>query len=223
MAEIRIVIADDHVAVREALATFIDSQRDMTVVAQASTGREAVEKTGETGPDVVIIDITMPEGNGIEAIEKIRELYPEVRTLVLTMHEDPTFLRSALAAGGSGYVTKRAAGDELLKAVREVAGGRSYINVSLTDSDITDLLSNPPPPAEETERDPLSEREREVLTLLAYGHTGKEIAAKLGITQTSVDTYRGRISDKLGIKHRAGLVRYALEKGLIGKDGAGSE
>jgi len=214
MARLRILIADDHAVLRESLALLIAGEEDMEVVGQASDGKDAVAKALELRPDVLVIDITMPNGGGIQALRKIGKECPETRSLVLTMHDDQTFLRSVLRAGGDGYVTKKSASKELLNAIRLVASGRQYINVSLakgrTTSGSPEEVS-----ARRVTLDELSERERQVLLSVARGYTSKEIATELGISSASVDSYRLRVSRKLGAESRADLVDYALQTGLL--------
>ncbi len=214
---IRIVIADDHAVLREALASYVDAQADMNIVGQAGSGAEARERAQELKPDVLVVDISMPGENGIQTIEKLSAECPEVRCLVLTMHEDHQFLRSALAAGGAGYLTKRAASGELLSAIRQVAQGRSYINIKLEQVGLAEVVQRESPPSESNQV-PLSPREREVLSMVAQGYTSKEVARQLGISSASVDTYRLRITEKLQANHRADLVRYALRNGLLEKE-----
>lgn len=147
MGKIRVLIADDHAVLREGLASLIDAQPDMEVVAQAADGLEAVERAKETLPDVAIVDITMPRCGGIEAIERIRSISPATRSLVLTMYDDPTHLRAVIVAGGVGYVVKRSAGKQLLTGIREVSAGRSFINVALSPGVLQELIeANPKQP-----------------------------------------------------------------------------
>ena len=214
MARSRVLIADDHAVLREALALLIAGEQDMEVVGQASDGKDAVAKAHKLRPDVLIIDITMPNCGGIQALNKIGKECPEIRYLVLTMHDDQTFLRSALRAGGHGYVTKKAVSKELLNAIRAVASGRQYINVSLTKGQVT-TGKHEEGHCERLPSDELSDRERQVLLSVARGYTSKEIAAQLGISSASVDSYRLRVSRKLSAKSRADLVDYALQVGLL--------
>lgn len=215
MDKIRVLIADDHAVLREGLVSLINGQSDMVVVAQASDGLEAVEIASRTTPDVAIIDITMPRQSGIQAIERIHKVAPNTRALVLTMYDDPTHLRAVLAAGASGYVVKRSAGKQLLSGIREVYAGRSFINVPLSPGALQDLLEVDPSAASR-QRIPLSKRELEVLRLLALGFTNRQIAEQLTVSKKTVDTYRVRVSEKLGLKSRADMVRYALDAGILG-------
>ena len=214
MPKLRILVVDDHAFLREALAVLIDDENDMEVVGQASDGNEAVARARELSPDVLIIDITMPNCGGIQALKKIGKECPEIRSLVLTMHDDQTFLRSVLRAGGHGYVTKKTVSKELLNAIRVVASGRQYINVSLAKGQMTSE-KHKGGQAECRALDELSDRERQVLVSVARGYTSKEIATELGISSASVDSYRLRVSRKLDAKSRADLVDYALQAGLL--------
>jgi two-component system, NarL family, response regulator NreC len=216
MRKTRVLIADDHVGLRESLAMYIDTQDDMRVVGQASNGREAVELATKARAQVAVIDLTMPDCDGIAAINELKRLRPSIRCLVLTMHEDSTFLRAALAAGADGYITKRAASSELLHAIREVAGGRAFINAVLNDGNLDELIREPAPAV--VPREILSERERGVLQRVAHGYTNKEIAGMLGLSRTSVDTYRLRAAQKLGLKSRADVVRHAINQGWLNTD-----
>ncbi len=218
-SKIKILIADDHAILRHGLRLLIDGQADMEVVAEAVDGQEAIDLARETQPDVALMDLTMPVLGGVQAIERIRKVSPRTRLLALTMHDDQSYLRSVIAAGGVGYVVKRAVHDELLSAIRSVYKGRSYIGVSIAEGGLQDVTSSE---LEERktlmETSPLSKRERDVLREVAYGYTNKQIATRLGISLKTVETYRSRFKDKLGMKHRADLVRYALELGLIGEE-----
>ena len=190
----------------------IASEPDMEVVAEAGDGREAVNLCRDLTPDVAVVDITLPVMNGIQAIGQIRALSPTTRVLVLTGHEDPAFVRSVLAVGGAGYVVKRSAHVELLSAIRTVHRGGTFVDPSLGAS----LAGYEEPRGGGSgDRPNLSERERTVLVLLAQGHTNQEIADSLFLSVKTVETYRGRLGQKLGLKTRADLVRYALETGLL--------
>jgi two-component system response regulator NreC len=217
LGSIRILIADDHAVLRAGLRMLIAAQPDMEVVAEAADGQEALRKAVETRPDVVIMDLTMPGSGGIQAIERIRQEVAGTRVLVLTMHDVPAYLRSALAAGASGYVVKRAADAELLSAIRNVHRGRTVLDPTLAVMLVRGGLrksETPAPPRGSA--DLLSPREREVLELVAQGYTNQQMADRLGLSVKTVETYRSRLVEKLGLQSRADLVRYALDSGLFG-------
>lgn len=210
---ITVLLADDHAVLRAGLAMLIDQQADMRVVGQADTAEAALAAVEEHRPDVLVMDLAMPGGGTIDAIAQLRARRPETKVLVLTMFDDRSYMDSVLAAGGSGYVVKSAAHSALLQAIRTVDAGRTYVDVSLTGF-------APEPPTNPGRRQPpelaaLSEREREVLRLVAWGHTNREIGKKLHISTKSVETYRARVSEKLELTGRAELVRYALANGLL--------
>ncbi len=214
MARIRILIADDHAVLRTGLRMLIGSQRDLDVVGEASDGDEAVRKAAALRPDVALVDISMPGSGGIKAIERIREAAPATRVVVLTMHDMPAYLRAALAAGASGYVVKRAADSALLAAIRDVHRGRTVLDPALAASVVQSGLRRRG--ATTSPATPLSQREREVLELVAQGYTNQQIADHLGLSVKTVETYRARLVEKLGLQSRAELVRYALDSGLFG-------
>lgn len=214
MGRIRILIADDHAVLRTGLRMLIDSQRDLDVVGEASDGDEAVRKAAALRPDVALVDISMPGSGGIKAIERIREAAPTTRVVVLTMHDMPAYLRAALAAGASGYVVKRAADSALLAAIRDVHRGRTVLDPALAASVVQSGLRRRG--ATTSPATPLSQREREVLELVAQGYTNQQIADHLGLSVKTVETYRARLVEKLGLQSRAELVRYALDSGLFG-------
>lgn len=214
MATIRVLIADDHTVLRAGLRMLIGAQSDMEVVGEAADGDEAIRKTLEIRPDVALIDITMPGSGGIKAIERISEACPPTRVLVLTMHDVPAYLRSALAAGASGYVVKRAADSELLSAIRAVHRGRTVLDPALAAMVVQGALGKKAAGGQAASL--LSPREREVLGLVAQGYTNQQIADRLGLSVKTVETYRSRLVEKLGLRSRADLVRYALDSGLFG-------
>ena len=197
------------------LRMLIGSQRDLEVVGEASDGDEAVRKVATLRPDVALVDISMPGSSGIKAIERIREASPATRVLVLTMHDMPAYLRAALAAGASGYVVKRAADSALLAAIRDVHRGRPALDPALAASVVQSGLRRRGT-AGTSPTTPLSQREREVLELVAQGYTNQQIADHLGLSVKTVETYRARLVEKLGLQSRAELVRYALDSGLFG-------
>jgi len=219
MAKIRVLIADDHTILRAGLRMLINAQPDMEVVGEAADGFEALRQAGEANPDVLTLDLTMPGGNGVKTLERLRQECPQTHVLVVTMHEDPTYLHAALAAGGSGYVVKSAADGELLTAIRALAQGRTFVSMKLTDSDTHQIFGRqasstlvPPRPRASL----LSPREQDVLKLLAQGYTNQEVGTRLHVSVKTIETHRARLMDKLGLRSRAELTRYALEMGLLG-------
>lgn len=215
MPKTRVLIADDHAVLRTGLRLLINTQPDMEVVGEAGTFAETMDAVATLRPDVATIDLTMPGGTGIRLIESLSKASPATRLLVLTMHDDPAYFRLAMAAGAAGYVMKKSADTELLTAIRTVAGGRSFAQVDLA----TTVFSKPLSKEGEQKRallDQLSEREREVFTLVVKGHTNQAIADKLLLSVKTVESYRARLMTKLGLKNRAELTQLALELGLLG-------
>ncbi len=218
-AKIRAVLADDHTVLRSGLKLLLDAQPDIQVVGEASRGEEAVERATQLCPDIVLMDLTMPGMNGLQAIAEIKKLMPACRVLVLTMHDDEAYLRQSLAAGASGYILKQAADSELLSALRAVYRGEVFLPPALTKT-LVDSLVRPPARPPGRQADGLSPRETEVLRLVAMGHTNQEIAELLVLSVKTVETHKARIMDKLLLRSRSELVRYAIREGLvtIGKD-----
>jgi two-component system response regulator NreC len=208
---IRIVIVDDHAVVRAGLKLLLEREPDIEPVDEASNATEAVFRVIEHKPDIVLIDVTMPGESGIEAIPKLLEASPETKILVLSMQDDPRYVRDAFAAGANGYVLKEAADSEVVAAIQLVASGGSYVNPALGAR----LVKAEAKERAEAEADPLSEREHEVLRLLALGHTNQEIAKTLFISVRTAETHRSHIMRKFGFGSRAELVRHALQHGLI--------
>jgi DNA-binding NarL/FixJ family response regulator len=215
MTRIRVLLADDHAVLRAGLRMLINGQPDMAVVGEAATGEDAWRQAVVVQPDVVLLDLSMPGMGGMEATERIVRDCPDVRVLVLTMHDDLAYLRSVLAAGASGYVLKRSADTELLSAIRITHRGGTYLEPSLAGDVVEETLGRRGRQAEEAARSPLSDREREVLRLVAQGHTNQQIAERLFLSVKTVETYRARLMTKLGLRTRADLVRYALSVGLL--------
>ena len=213
-SKIRVLIADDHAILRSGLRMLIDAQTDMTVVAEAQNGNEAIETAKKKAPDVVILDVTMPERCGLHAIHDILKHSPQTRILLLTMHEEVAYLRTALAAGASGYVLKKSVDADLLSAIRAVQKGRTYVDSELASELIQHAL---PERGRATQKltEVLSERELQVLKLVAEGFSSREIAQQIFVSVKTVETYRGRFAEKLGLTSRADIVRYALETGLL--------
>ncbi|MEP6718634.1 MAG: response regulator transcription factor [bacterium] len=214
MNKLRIFLADDHMVVREGLKALINAQPDMEVVGEAENGREAVKYAGELSPDVVVMDISMPEMNGIEATERLRKDCPQIKIVVLTIYEDTGYLRQLLKAGASGYVLKRAVVEELVHAVRTCASGGSYIEPKLAAQVVSTYISRGSAPGSKSQGE-LSDRETQVLRLVAWGSSNKEIGAKLNISVKTVETYKVRLMGKLDLRSRVDMVRYALRQGLL--------
>jgi DNA-binding NarL/FixJ family response regulator len=211
MSRIRVLLADDHAVVRAGLRALFHAHPDVEVVADAADGEEAALRAVEVRPDVALLDFAMPGLDGAGAAARLREAAPEVRVLVLSAHENPAFLRQALQAGARGYVLKRAAADEVVRAVRVVAGGGAYLDPRLAGG-LAESLARGAPHAR---GEGLSGRERDVLRLLAVGYTNKEIAASLRISVKTVETYKSRAAEKLGLQSRVDLVRYAAHQGWL--------
>lgn len=215
MTAIRVLIADDHVIVRDGLRMILEAQPDVDVVGEASDGREAVEKAHELSPGVVLMDIAMPGMSGLEATVVIKKELPDVQVVVLTMHEDSQYFFEVLRAGASGYVLKGASSADLLAAVRAAHEGGVYLHPTVAKNLVTDYLKRMEPGEETTRYGGLSERERQVLTLVAEGRTSQQIADELFLSINTVQTHRAHIMEKLNLQNRAELIRYALRKGLI--------
>jgi len=215
MEPIRILIADDHTVLRSGLRLLLNAQPDFEVVGEASTGEETVERAIALQPDVLLLDIAMPDINGLEAARRIRQQAPELRIIVLTMYDDEAYLRQFLEMGAAGYVLKKAADTELAAAIRAVHRGESFVYPSLMGRLIDSYLKQPSLPTTTEDNDGLSPREVDVLRLVALGYTNQQIADELCIGVSTVETHRTRIMEKLGLRGRAQLVRYALAKGLL--------
>jgi two-component system, NarL family, response regulator NreC len=217
MRDLRVVLADDHEVVRSGLRAIVDACPGMMVVGEAGSGVEAIVRTRELRPDVVVMDLSMPKMDGATATERILEHAPEVKVIALTAHDDRAHLARLLQAGASGYVLKRGAADELVRAIRTVAAGGSYVDPTLAGQFLRRSTSAPPvEPGEGT--DPLSDREEEVLREIAWGRSNKEIAERLGISTKTVETYKARITEKLGLRSRTEMVRYALRRGRLSEN-----
>jgi two-component system response regulator NreC len=208
---LRVLVVDDHAVVRAGLRLLIDREESMVVVDEAADANEAIFRVIEHKPDVLLIDVTLPGESGIEAIPKLLAASPGTKILVLSMHDDPRYVREAFAAGASAYVLKEAADAEVVAAIREVAAGGSYVNPVLGAR----MVAAEAKEQAEAKADPLSEREHEVLRLLALGHTNQEIAKSLYISVRTAETHRAHIMQKLGLASRAELVRYALAKQIL--------
>ena len=209
--KIRVLVVDDHAVVRSGLRRVVDAEKDMVTVGEAASAERAVFEALEHKPDVVLLDVVMPGKSGIEGLPALLQAAPDTKVLVLSMQDDPQYVREAFEAGASGYVLKEAADTEVVGAVRAVAAGERYVHPTLGAR----LVAAEAEERKRAEADPLSEREREVLALLALGHTNQEIAALLYISVRTAETHRAHIMQKLRLSSRAELVRYALENGLI--------
>ena len=219
MSRIRLLLADDHVVLRAGLKALFNAQPDIEVVAEAADGEEAVRKSREVAPDIVLMDITMPGLSGLEATRQIKSQNPEIKVLALTVHEDESYLHQMLHAGASGYVPKKAADTELMAAIRATYRGEHFIHSSMTAGLVAELRGKEPAsPSESQDDDRLSQREREVLRLLAMGYTNRQIADMLYLSVKTVETHKARLKEKLGLQGRADLVRYAIQRGLLDTD-----
>jgi two-component system response regulator NreC len=208
---IRVLVVDDHAVVRSGLRRVLDAEPDIETVGEAPNAERAVFEAIEQKPDVVLMDVVMPGKSGIEIIPTLQQVVPEARVLLLSMQDDPRYLREAFAAGASGYVLKEAADTEVVDAVRAVAAGERYVHPALGAR----LVQAEAEERRRADEDPLSEREREVLRLLALGHTNQEIAKMLYISVRTAETHRAHIMQKLRLSSRAELVRYALAEGML--------
>jgi two-component system, NarL family, response regulator NreC len=213
---VRVVLADDHAIMRGGLRRLLEAEAGCEVVAEAGTVDDTVRFVGAHKPDVLVLDLNMPDGTSLPAIPRLREVSPETRIVVLTMQIEPAFAREALRAGAVGYVLKEAADEELVAAINAAVEGRSFLNPEFAARVAT------APPLESGPPDDLTEREAEVLTLIALGHTNSEIAEQLYLSIRTVETHRSHIQQKLRLSKRSELVRYALDKGLIESESAGA-
>jgi DNA-binding NarL/FixJ family response regulator len=214
MAELRVFLADDHAVVREGLKALVNAQVGMAVCGEAGDGLTACQQVERLLPDVVVMDVSMPELNGARAAERLKQACPQVKVLALTVHEDKGYLRRLLEAGAAGYVLKRAAAEELVHAIRTVAAGGVYLDPAVAGKVVGGFV-RPAPSSGPARGGELSEREEEVVRLTAAGHSNKEIAARLELSVKTVETYKARSLEKLGLRTRADLVRYALQRGWL--------
>ena len=208
---IRVLVVDDHAVVRAGLRRVLEAEDDIEVVGEAGSGERALYEAIESKPDVVVMDVVMPGKSGIEVTPEVLRTVPTARVLVLSMQDDPRYVRAAFEAGASGYVLKEAADSEVVGAVRMVAAGERYLHPALGAR----LVAAEVEERRRASEDPLSDREREVLRLLALGHTNQEIAEMLFISVRTAETHRAHIMRKLGLSSRAELVRYALAHDLL--------
>jgi DNA-binding NarL/FixJ family response regulator len=218
--KLRVLLADDHAMLREGLAMLINGQADMEMVAEACDGAEALQLAKETKPDVAVLDISMPVLGGAEAAERIRAVCPRTRVVALTRHADQAYVRRLLHAGADGYVLKKSAGESLINAIRVVAQGGTYVEPALAGSLLQRAFGSARSGIDARENGPLSEREEEVVRAIAWGRSNKEIAAELGLSIKTVESYKAGALDKLALRSRADIVRYAMGRGWLTEDGA---
>jgi DNA-binding NarL/FixJ family response regulator len=214
MAKLRVYLADDHAVVRSGLKALINAQPDMEVSGEAGDGRTACDQVQELQPDVVVMDVSMPKLNGAQATVQLKQACPKVKVLALTVHEDKGYLRLLLEAGASGYVLKRAAAEDLIHAIRTVAAGGVYLDPALAGQVVGSFVRSPAG-HRAPEGGDLSDREAEVVRLIAAGYSNKEIASRMSLSVKTVETYKARSMEKLGLESRADLVRYALQRGWL--------
>ena len=215
MSRIRILVADDHTVIRRGIVGLLNTQPDMEVVEEAGTGREAVARAESAHPDVALLDVAMPELSGLGATRMIKDRSPAVQVLILTMHDREDYLFQALRAGASGYVLKGADTEDLLSAVRSVANGHVYLFPPVAKELLADYLRRVQSGEDDARSDGLTDREREVLQLIAEGKTAPQIAEELHISPHTVQSHRDSIMAKLDLHNRAALVRYAVQRGLV--------
>ena len=206
----RILIADDHGIVRSGVKLLLDRQPDMEVVAEAEDGIDALEQAVRLKPDIAVLDVSMPRMTGLQATHEIKAQSPDTQVLILSMHDDERYLLEALRAGASGYVLKRAADKDLVEAVRAASRGEPFLTSNAQQALIRDFIDRGQAPTDE-----LSPREQEVVQLIAEAHTNKEIAEILHLSEKTVESHRGRVLQKLGMRDRVELVRYAIRRGLV--------
>lgn len=213
MAGLRILLVDDHAVVREGLKRLIAGQSDIEIVGEASDGHEAIAAVSNLQPDVVMMDVSMPGMSGVEATRELLTRCPRTRILALTVHEDEAYAREFLQAGAAGYLLKRAPTDELIRAIRAVAGGQIYVDPRIASRLVSTLIE--PQRITTAATVELSDREKEVMRLIALGYANKEIAAQLDLSVKTVETYKSRSMEKLGLRSRVDIVRLAVERGWL--------
>jgi two-component system response regulator NreC len=215
MPDINLLLVDDHQVVRTGLRMLLEGQPDMKIIGEADSGLQAIEKAKELSPDVVVMDITLPDISGIEATKRLKDMMPDIAIVALTIHEDEQYFFEMLQAGASGYVPKRAAPEDLITSIRAAFAGEIYIYPSLAKALVADFLNRPSQENETTSLDGLTSREQEVLSLLAEGLSNDEIGVSLNISKHTVARHRENLMRKLELHSRSELVKYAIRKGLI--------
>ncbi len=208
--KIRVLLADDHAILRKGIRLLINSQLDMEVVGEAKTGREAIEEVRKFAPDVVVMDVSMPELNGIEGTRQICDEFTKTRVLALSMHRDSVYVREILRAGARGYLLKDSEDDDLVKAIRLIHRGEAFLSPAISDAVLADYRKHVTNPI-----DTLTGREREILTMAALGKTNKEIANTLNLSVYTIESHRGSVMEKLNLHNTGDIVRFALRSGLI--------
>lgn len=208
--KIRVLLADDHAILRKGIKMLLDSQPDMEVVGEAKTGREAITEARRLKPDIVVMDVSMPELNGIEGTRQICEELTHTKVVALSMHKDSVYVREILRAGARGYLLKDSEDDDLIRAIRAVSRGEAFLSPAISDAVLTDYRKHVSNPV-----DLLTGREREILTMIADGKTNKEIASNLNLSVYTVESHRGSVMEKLNLHNTGDIVRFALRNGLI--------
>ena len=216
MSKTKVLLVDDHTIVRQGIKALLDTQEGIEVVGEAEDGREAIEKVKQMAPNVIVIDITMPNLNGIEATRQIKKINPEIKVLVLTVHDNEEYIHRILQAGASGYLLKESAVSDLVSAINAVEKGDIFLSPSISKVVVKDYIRHAETESGEFDSlNILTNREREVLQLIAEGHTNKDIARILKLSIKTIDVHRSHIMDKLNIRDITGLVKYSIRKGLI--------
>ena len=215
MSKLKILLADDHEAVREGLKAIVNAQDDMLVIGEASDGRAALAQAGELHPDVIVMDVSMPRVNGLKATEAIAQAHPSVKVLTFTRHADDGYLQQLLRAGASGYVLKQSRSTELLQAIRAVARGGTYLDPTIAGRVVGDYRRRASTPMDEQSPSVLSPREEQTLRLAAWGYSNKEIASQLELSVKTIETHKTNAMQKLGLRSRIDIVRYALLQGWL--------
>ena len=209
MNKLRIILAEDHETIRDGLKLLVNARSDMEVIGEADNGRKALQLAEEFSPDVVVMDISMPELNGLQATKKLKDKCPKVRVLILTRHTEPGYLQELLQAGASGYVLKQSKSEELIRAILAVAAGQTYLDPAVTERAVTQLRES----GQDTRKVPnanLTAREADVLRLIALGYVNKEVAARLNLSVKTVEAHKSNAMNKMGMKSRVDIVRYAM-------------
>jgi DNA-binding NarL/FixJ family response regulator len=210
MNKLRILLAEDHETIRDGLKLLLNSQSDMEVVGEADNGRAALDLAEQFLPDVVVMDISMPELNGLQATKKLKQKCPRVKVLILTRHADPVYLQELLQAGASGYVLKQSKSEELIRAILAVAAGQTYLDPAITERAVTQLRESGHIARRVPTQANLTAREADVLRLIALGYINKEVAARLNLSIKTVEAHKSNAMNKMGMKSRVDIVRYAM-------------